>query len=314
MATTTQSTLSPQVQLWFNKAILATPEASYIHNKVADRYKLPRMMGGTMRMTRYTKLPSAQRLDGTGIDPAATLLPAVNLDVTPTFHGLFVRLEQTVVLQRNDRVLSAEAARLGQSMRQTEDELTRDVLESTASVLNCTGGTNCDKPTEITRSDIDRVTTVLRGNDAIFFEREVHGSNRFGSSPIRNAFFGLCHTDVIERLNNVVGYANSSQYPNPYAPMPSEEGAAGNIRFLVSSQGSVTPNASGIGGADVYNIFVLGKKAVGLCELDGYSTKFIYHPPRLNGPLELSHTAGYKLSWGARILQDLHVQNLRCTI
>lgn len=174
--------------------------------------------------------------------------------------------------------------------------------------------TDMDNPTEITRTDIDRVTTVLRGNDAIFFEREVHGSNRFGSAPIRNAFFGLCHTDVIERLNNVVGYKNSAQYSNPYTPLPSEEGSAGNIRFLVSSQGSISPNASGIGGADVYNIFVLGKKAVGLCELDGYSTKFIYHPPRLNGPLELSHTAGYKLSWGARILQDLHVQNLRCTL
>jgi|GEM_PF-3388463 len=142
MATTTQDTLSPQVQKWFNKSILATPEASYIHNKVADKYKLPRMMGGTMLMTRYTKLPSGSRLDGSGVDPAATNLEAVNIEVTPTFHGLYLRLEETVVLQRNDRVLSNAAERLGQSMRQTEDELTRDVLASTASILNCTGGTN----------------------------------------------------------------------------------------------------------------------------------------------------------------------------
>jgi len=272
------------------------------------------MSGGTMRMTRYTKLPSGGRLDGSGIDPAATPLPAVNVDVTPTYHGLYVRLEEQVTLLRNDRVLSNAAARLGQSMRQTEDELTRDVLASTASATNCTGGANGDNPTEITRTDIDRVTTILRGNDAIFFEREVMGSNRFGSAPVRNAFFGLAHTDVIERLNNVVGYANSANYPNAYVPLESEEGAAGAIRFLVSSQGSISPNASGIGGADIYNIFVCGKKAVGNCKLDGYSTKYIYHPPRLNGPLELSHTAGYKLSWGGRILQDLHVQNLRCTL
>ena len=43
---------------------------------------------------------------------------------------------------------------LGVSLRQTEDQLTRDMLAATASFINCTGGVNGDNPTEITRSDV----------------------------------------------------------------------------------------------------------------------------------------------------------------
>jgi len=39
-------------------------------------------------------------------------------------------------------VLNECAARLGVSLRQTEDQLTRDMLSATASFINCTGGVN----------------------------------------------------------------------------------------------------------------------------------------------------------------------------
>jgi len=69
-------------------------------------------------------------------------------------------------LQNQDPVLNECAARLGVSLRQTEDQLTRDMLASTASFINCTGGVNGDNPTEITRSDVDTVVRTLLGNNA----------------------------------------------------------------------------------------------------------------------------------------------------
>ena len=45
-------------------------------------------------------------------------------------------------LINEDPVLNEAAARLGQSMRETEDELCRDMLAGTASVINCTNGVN----------------------------------------------------------------------------------------------------------------------------------------------------------------------------
>ena len=63
-------------------------------------------------------------------------------------------------------VLNEAAARLGVSLRQTEDVLTRDMLAGTASFINCTGGVDGDNPTEITRSDVDTVVRALLNNNA----------------------------------------------------------------------------------------------------------------------------------------------------
>jgi hypothetical protein len=69
-------------------------------------------------------------------------------------------------LQNQDPVLNEAAARLGVSLRQTEDQLTRDMLAATASFINCVGGVNGDIPTEISRSDVDNVVRTLLNNNA----------------------------------------------------------------------------------------------------------------------------------------------------
>ena len=53
------------------------------------------------------------------------------------------RFSRLIIGHKSNRmVLNECAARLGVSLRQTEDQLTRDMLASTASFINCTGGTN----------------------------------------------------------------------------------------------------------------------------------------------------------------------------
>lgn len=89
----------------------------------------------------------------------------------------------------------------------------------------------------------------------------------------------------------------------------SEWGSIGNLRFLVSSIGSVTPNASGLN-ADVFNIFCVGMEAYACIEQDGYSASFIYRPPIYDGPLALNASVGYKFAEVSRITNDLYVINL----
>lgn len=45
-------------------------------------------------------------------------------------------------ITNEDPVLNSAAARLGQALRETQDVLVRDSLESTASIINCVGGLN----------------------------------------------------------------------------------------------------------------------------------------------------------------------------
>jgi hypothetical protein len=57
-------------------------------------------------------------------------------------------------LQNQDPVLNEAAQRLGVSLRQTEDELTRNMLASTASFINCTGGTDGRKYVAVSKSSL----------------------------------------------------------------------------------------------------------------------------------------------------------------
>ena len=216
-------------------------------------------------------------------------------------------------LQNQDPVLNEAAIRLGVSLRQTEDQLTRDMLASTASFINCTGGVNGDVPTEITRSDVDEIVRTLLDNNAYTVMDNIEGEDKFGTAPVRDAYFALCSTNLTGNLDNVAGFIQKAQYPEPGNALRSEWGSIGNLRFLISSIGSMFTNASSLGNT-VYNIFCVGMEAYACIEQDGYSASFIYRPPIYDGPLALNCSIGYKFAEVPRITNDLWVLNLRATL
>jgi len=210
-------------------------------------------------------------------------------------------------------VLNEAAARLGVSLRQTEDQLTRDMLAATSAFINCVAGVNGDNPTNLTRPDVDDVVRALLGNNAYTVLDNIEGDDKFGTAPVRDAYFAMCHTDLTKDMDSVDGFIQKNQYPSPMNALRSEWGAIGNLRFLVSSIGSVTKTASNLN-SDVYNIFCVGMEAYACVEQDGYSAQFIYRPPIYDGPLALNASVGYKFAEVPRILNDLWILNLRCTL
>jgi N4-gp56 family major capsid protein len=187
------------------------------------------------------------------------------------------------------------------------------MLASTASFINCTGGVNGDVPTEITRSDCDTVIATLANNNAYTIMDNIEGEDKFGTAPVRDAYFALTSTKMIGQLEPVSGFIAKAQYPAPMNALRSEWGAISNLRFLLSSIGSVSANASSMG-ADVYNIFCVGMEAYACIEQDGYSASFIYRPPIYDGPLALNASVGYKFAEVPRITNDLWIINLRATL
>ena len=313
MAITTSSVLPAPVQQSFSYKLLSVPVPNMIHKIPAMKKYMPRNGGTTLRMRRYNPLNTALvPLGNSGITPPAQVLTAVDIDARIDFYGTYVQLNEQVTLQSQDPVLNEAAARLGVSLRQTEDELTRNMLASTASAINCVSGVNGDNPTEITRPDVDEVVRALLDNDAYTILDNIEGEDKFGTAPVRDAYFALCSTQLTGDLDNVAGFIHKNQYPNPSEALRSEWGAIGNLRFLVSSIGSVTPNASA-NGNNVFNIFCVGMEAYACIEQDGYSASFIYRPPIYDGPLALNASVGYKFAEVPRITNDLWVLNLRAT-
>lgn len=312
--TTTTSVLPAPVQQSFSYKLLSVPVPYMIHNIPAMLKHMPRNGGTTLRMRRYNPLNTATvPLGNSGVTPPPQQLTAVNIDAQIDFYGTYIQLNEQVTLQNQDPVLNEAAQRLGVSLRQTEDELTRNMLASTASFINCTGGTNGDNPTEMTRSDVDLVIRTLADNNAYTIADNIEGEDRFGTAPVRDAYFALGSTQLIGDLEQVQGFIAKAQYPSPMQALRQEWGSVSNLRYLLSSIGSVTASASA-NGNDVFNVFCVGMEAYAVVEQDGYSAQFIYRPPIYDGPLALNASVGYKFAQVPRITNDAWVLNLRTTL
>lgn len=311
---TTTSTLTPPVQQSFDYRLLSVKVPNMIHTLPAMRRKMPAHGGDILRLRRYNPLDTAMvPLGNTGITPPPQQLTALNIDAKISWYGTYVILNEQVVLQAQDPVLNEACKRLGVSLRQTEDQLTRDMLAASAGFINCVAGVNGQNPTEITRPDIDNVIQTLSSNDAWTIETLQDGSLKFGSAPIRDAYVALGSTKLIGQLDNVAGFTAKTQYPNQMTVSQSEYCAISSLRFYLSSIGSFTPNASNTG-QNVYNIFCVGMEAYAVIEQDRASAAFIYRPPIYDGPLALNASVGYKTALVPRITNDQWIQNLRCTL
>jgi N4-gp56 family major capsid protein len=198
-------------------------------------------------------------------------------------------------------------------MRETEDELARNMLVATASQINCVNGLNGDNPTELNRADIDTVVQTLLGNDAMMISDNIEGSLKFGTAPVREAFWAMMKTDILDDLEAVQGFLSQAQYPSNMNVLDSEWGSVGNIRFTYSSRGSTTANGS-LNGATVYNIFVAAQESYACIDLTRASAQFIYTPPGgPTDPLRRLQLGAYKFAQVPRILNDSWIFNLRCT-
>jgi len=315
MARVTTSILPPPVQIYYDRLLLAMAQPNLIHTKLAMKKNLAARSGDKIRMERYDDLSVAKvPLGNTGVTPPNSSMSSVYIDAELSFYGQWVEVNDQVDLTSQSPVLNERARLLGRSMRFTEDELIRDYLSATAFVINSVGGVNGDAPTEMALTDVQDVVKSLMSNDAKTVADSIDAANKFGTSPVPNAYVGLGHTDLLPTLENMNGWVSTEQYSSQKLIDNAEVGKVNRVRFLLSSKGSVSANASGLG-EDVYNTFICGMEAYTTVGLENANAKFIYHDYKIaGGPLELNSTAGWKMSMGIAITNDAWIANLKSTL
>jgi hypothetical protein len=207
--------------------------------------------------------------------------------------------------------LNESARLLAQNLAQTMDEVTRDVLASTSSVLQCANGTNGSTPTELTKADIDIAIKTLLGNDAEMISAVISGTDAFATAPVRPAFFGYIDTDLLDDLEAVSNFLSSANYPNNSRVLDNEWGSTSNVRWLYTSVGSVSSASPA-----VYNNFIVGKEAYAVVHLGGDSGDFYIEPLGSAGaadPLHQRGSVGWQHPFVSRILNDSFMLNLEAT-
>lgn len=190
----------------------------------------------------------------------------------------------------------------------------RDYIISAASDINAGGGSNGDNPTNMGVSDFSLVATTLDTNNAYKFMAGIEGMDRFGTGPVRSAYFMLSSTELQSDFDGLTGSGFLSQwnYPTNSSALPSEYGSVFNVRILTSSEAPVARGASA-NGQDVYYNTVLGKQAITHINQDGYSMNLIYRDPYYSGMLAQNATLAVKFAQAQAITQDTAIRNLLCT-
>jgi N4-gp56 family major capsid protein len=313
MAIVTTSSLSAPILQSFCAKLLSVPTPHFIMNTCALERTMPSKGGTTLRLRRYNDLQAALvPLGNSGVRPPGQMLTAVDIDCKIGFYGTYVQLNEQCTLQSQDAPLNEATVRLGVSLRRTEDALTRDMLQASASRVDCSGGVNGDVPTEITLSDVEEVTRALLSSDAQTVLDNIQGEDRLGTAPVRNAYIALCHTDLTPELSSIAGFTHKNNYPDQRDIGKAEWGCVNSVRFFVSSVGSTTTNGS-VSGRTIYNNFVCGMESYAFINQDGASAEFIYRDPIYDGPLAQNASVGWKAAFCPRLINDLWLYNLRST-
>lgn len=131
-------------------------------------------------------------------------------------------------------------------------------------------------------SDTDDIVALLQTNDGEYITNMINATRNIGTSPLGDAYGCMLTSRMIPVLNNMTGFLRKFQYgTGAIDTLASEWGGINNIRFFVSSQGSVSPNAS-LMGNDVANCFVTAKEGYKVVWQAGGKARFIYLPPGYN--------------------------------
>ena len=315
MSITSTSNLGPVILQSLAPAMLYVPTPMFNYLIPADKVTMPLHGGTTMRFLRARNLiPPTIQLGNSGIDPPSQVPQRDIIDAQMAFFGTSVIINEQVILQDQDPILAWVADRLAVAMRQAEDVILRDYILSAASVVNCTGGSNGDNPTQISIADCSVVASTLDSNNAFKFMSGVEGENKFGSAPVRAAFFMLSNTAIQPDLDALVGqgFIHNWNYPNNSNALPSEYGSILNFRILTSSEAAYVPNSS-MNGRNVYYNTCLGKQGVTHIDQDGYSMKLIYRDPYYSGPLAQNATLAVKFAQAQALTQDTAIRQMAST-
>lgn len=304
MPNVTSTTQVPTaVNNYYDKLLLARAKPKLIHTQFAQTRNIPSKSTDTIKFRRYTNLATATTALAEGVTPSGHALSVTDMTAQVEQYGSYLTITDKVQYIIEDNVLNEGTSLLGQQMGQTVDELVRDILASTLSATNCAAGTNGGTPTELTYSDIQGAVVTLVGQDATMFTPIVEGQNKFGTAPIRDSFWVMADSPLIDDLEAIDEFVSIANYPAQQSIIPGEWGSVGNTRWVFSSVGYVS--------SSTYSCFLVGENAYAVTTLKEGVSSMIFQQPV--DPLKQRSTMGWKHFMAARVLNDNWIIKLNCT-
>jgi N4-gp56 family major capsid protein len=312
MPITTTSQVPPEVRTYFDRLLLTLARPYFIYDMFAQKRTIPLNSGDQMVFRRYSTLSAATVPITDGTTPPGSALSVTDFSTQIKWYGNFVVITDQVQFTVQDRVLNESTRVLSLQLGLTLDTLIRNMMVATASSINCQYGTNGGTPTNITTQDIKLAVRALRLGNARLLTKPIQGENRFATSPVRSSYWGFMDVNSQVDLEACADFLSAANYPNPMDALEAEWGSTNNVRWLISTNGFTSTDAS-----PVYNNIILGQEAYGVVKLGSKEAEFIVKPLGSSGtsdPLNQRGSVGYKYPFATRLLNDNWITRINATL
>ena len=311
--------LNPQTlpypqQISYDRNVISTPYGRNTHKIGSTKRTLPVKSSSTLKIESYDELnPPLVQIGDTDMDVPPQDFNSRFKEVKVEFYGTYSQVSSRLILQSQSNVLENLSFAMGKTLRKAEDLLTRNMLMSTASAVNCVYGHNGDTPREVIDADLSDAYTSLLGANAYNMFEGLEGENKFGTAPQQNAYLALAHTKIASTLDRIsTEFTKTINYPSQTNVTPAEYGSASGFRFFLSTNGMIEPSASVLGN-DIIPIVLEGWDSVSVVEQDEFSASFLYRPPEMVSTLGLFAEVGFIFAEKAFIQRDDCVIKLNST-
>ena len=233
--------------------------------------------------------------------------PSIIPTITPVTadmlkYGAVIRLTEELELMSVNARAAKFTTKLGENAGRTlslvAESIWQSDIDGATTILNkrysgvtFTGVPATDRATvdvKLGDNDTKFGNNFLNRNDGIQFRPEGHGSTNIATSPIRDSYIGIIHSDVEEDVRQHAGFISSEKYGGYTQLYMGEIGTSHGVRWISTSLAPVIPSAGTVNAVanglrttngtnvDVYVSYIYAEEALGTVGLGENHTKEIY--------------------------------------
>lgn len=234
--------LSPTMQKYIDKKMLALAETKFVHQQFGQKRPIPRNQGKTVVFRKYNLFNvDTKTLKLTeGVTPDAQLLSQTSIEATVEQYGAYVVITDLLDLTALDPLISDAAKLLGEQLGTLIDWLTRDAMLAGASVQYAGG--NSDELS----LDASDVMTIAEVRQAVKTLKKAK-ARPFGDGT----FVCIVDPDVEYDLMNDTLWKDLAVHADPKRMVRGEIGTLFGVKFVESTEGKIgMPSVQGSVNAD----------------------------------------------------------------
>ena len=299
--TTGSAGLSVTMRTFYDRVLLERTTPVLLFAKFGQKRPIPKGEGKTINFRRFGALAVAT----TPLVEGAlfTNLKAVSMsEITAEVdqYGDAVGFSDLVSTTTFDPVLTETTEVLGEQAAETIDQIIRDIVTAGTSVQYASSATSRGTVTSamtLTPAEVREAVLQLKINRA---------------KKIDGFYQAIIHPRQEHDLISSSEWREAQNYGQTGRIFDGSIGTLYGVKFWVTDVAPVY-DGEGAAGVDVYGAMFFGQHAFGIVDLAGHNLRTIYKPLGSAGtadPLDQQQTMGWKVTFTAKILNDLFMLRL----